>query len=159
MDILLEEHKRFLLLLLKHEVEFMLIGGYAVIYYGYERGTADMDIWLKPTNENRDKFIDAAMEHGISVETAKALKSMDFESAKVLTIGNRPSQIDFLTKVQGLTYDEADKKKRMFPLKDKFIPIIQYNHLIIMKMITGRPQDKIDVDMLQKLNRKPNEEK
>jgi hypothetical protein len=56
MDIMLEEHKKFLLLLLKHKVEFIVIGGYAVIYYGYERSTSDMDIWLKPTNKNRDKF-------------------------------------------------------------------------------------------------------
>jgi hypothetical protein len=49
MDIFLEEHKLFLLLLLKHKVEFILIGGYGVILYGYERGTADMDIWLKPS--------------------------------------------------------------------------------------------------------------
>jgi len=44
MDIMLEEYKRMLLLLVKNEVKFMLIGGYAVIYHGYERLTTDMDI-------------------------------------------------------------------------------------------------------------------
>lgn len=48
MNIFLEEHRKFLFLLIKHHVEFILIGGYAVIIYGYERGTGDMDIWLKP---------------------------------------------------------------------------------------------------------------
>jgi len=43
MDIMLEEYKRMLLLLVKNEVKFMLIGGYAVIYHGYERLTTDMD--------------------------------------------------------------------------------------------------------------------
>ncbi len=47
MNILLEEYKKFLLLLLKHKVEFILIGGYAVIYYGYSRTTGDMDILVK----------------------------------------------------------------------------------------------------------------
>jgi hypothetical protein len=56
MDVMLREHKAFLLLLLKYKVEFILIGGYAVIFYGYERTTADMDIWLRPDNKNRDKF-------------------------------------------------------------------------------------------------------
>jgi len=153
MDILLEEHKRFLWLLLKYKVEFILIGGYAVIYYGYERGTADMDLWLKPTNENRDKFIAAMLEHGISDETTNALQKMDFTTAKVLTIGNKPSQIDFLTKVQGVTYEEADKEKRILPMKDWSIPVIQYHHLITMKMVAGCPQDKVDVDVLQKINK------
>jgi hypothetical protein len=53
----LDEHKAILLQLLKYKVDFMLIGGYAVIYHGYGRTTGDMDIWLKPDNENRDKLI------------------------------------------------------------------------------------------------------
>jgi hypothetical protein len=154
MDILLEEHKKFLLLLLKHQVDFMLIGGYAVIYYGYERGTADMDIWLKPTNENRDKFILALKEHGIGIVYLDEVSKMDFTNAQVLTLGEKPNKIDILTKVQGMLYEDADKEKQLYPLKDTFIPIIQYHHLIITKMITGRPQDKADVDVLQKINRK-----
>jgi hypothetical protein len=153
MDILLEEHKKFLLLLLKRKVEFMLIGGYAVIYYGYERGTADMDIWLKPTNENRDKFLLALKEHGIGNESLTIASKLDFTKAQVLSLGDKPNKIDILTKVQGLNFEEADKEKKMFPMKDKLVPIIQYHHLIITKMITGRPQDKADVDVLQKINK------
>jgi len=43
----------FLSVLIKYDVEFMLIGGYAVILNGYERTTTDMDIWLNPDNENK----------------------------------------------------------------------------------------------------------
>ena len=39
MDILLPEYKKMLALLIKHKVDFMLIGGYAVILHGYERLT------------------------------------------------------------------------------------------------------------------------
>jgi hypothetical protein len=154
MDILFEGHKKFLLLLLKYKVDFMLIGGYAVIYYGYERGTADMDIWLKPSNDNRDKFILALKEHGIGTEYLDEVSKMDFTNAQVLTLGEKPNKIDILTKVQGMLYEDSDKEKQLHPMKDKFIPIIQYHHLIITKMITGRPQDKADVDVLQKINRK-----
>lgn len=153
MDILFEGHKKFLLLLLKHQVDFILIGGYAVIYYGYERGTADMDIWLNPTNENRDKFILALKEHRIGTKSLNVVSKMDFTNAQVLSLGDKPNKIDILTKVQGLTFEEADKEKKMFPLKDKLIPIIQYHHLIVTKMVTGRPQDKADVDVLQKINK------
>ena len=158
MDFLFEGHKKFLLLLLKCKVEFMLIGGYAVIYYGYERGTADMDIWLKPTNENRDKFILALKELGISNEHLNAVSKMDFTNAQVLSLGEKPNKIDILTKIQGVIFEEADKEKQLYPLKNQFIPIIQYRHLIITKMITGRPQDKAGVDVLQKINRKRNSE-
>ncbi len=152
MDIFLEEHKNFLLLLLKHRVEFILIGGYAVIYHGYQRPTGDMDIWLKPDNANREKFIAALREHVIPEKNINTVSKMNFSDAQVMHIGEKPNKIDFLTKVSGLTFDEADKKKVLLPLKDKFVPVVHYHHLIVLKMIAGRPQDKADVDILQKIN-------
>lgn len=153
MNIFLDEHKKFLLLLLKHQVEFILIGGYAVILYGYERGTGDMDIWLKPDNANRDKFIEALAEHGINQDDLASVKKMDFTQVRVMHIGEKPTKIDFLTKVQGLQFSDADTSKKMIPLGDFLIPVIDYDHLIQIKMIAGRPQDKADVDILQKINR------
>jgi len=153
MDIFFESHKQFLILLMEHDVEFMLIGGYAVIHYGYERTTGDMDIWLKPTNENRDKFIKALNTFGINKELLVEVGKMNFEDAHVLHFGERPDKIDFLTKVSGLTYNEADAKKTFLPLKDKLVPVIDFNHLIVLKMIAGRPQDIADVDILQKIHK------
>lgn len=154
MDLFLESHKKFLILLLKHQVEFVLIGGYAVIIYGYERGTSDMDLWLNPTNENKVKFIDALREQGVSEEGLNHLNALDFVGeAKVFHIGEKPNKIDFLTKVQGLKFDDAYEAKKLLPLKEYLIPVIQYEHLILIKMIAGRPQDNADVDILRKINK------
>ncbi|MCF8255466.1 MAG: nucleotidyltransferase [Bacteroidia bacterium] len=157
MDIFLESHKSFLILLLKHRVEFILIGGYAVIIYGYERGTSDMDLWLKPTNENKEKFIVALREYGISEAGIMQLNSIDFaQDVKVFHIGEKPNKIDFLTRVQGLKFEEADNAKKLLPLKEFHIPVIQYEHLILVKMIAGRPQDMADIDVLRKINKDRN---
>ena len=111
-----------------------------------------MDLWLKPSNENRDKFIEALVEHGISEESLNQLKLIDFTGEpRVFNIGEKPHKIDFLTKVQGLKFDEADKSKKMLPFGDKAIPVIQYEHLILVKMIAGRPQDMADIDMLKNI--------
>lgn len=152
MNILLEEYKKFLLLLLKHKVEFILVGGYAVIYHGYARTTGDMDIWLKPNNTNRNKLINALNEYGIIKEDTEILKNIDFNTTQVFHIGKEPTKIDFLTKIQGVSYAEADKEKIYFPLENKKIPIIQYHHLIISKNLSGRTKDKADVEELQKIN-------
>lgn len=152
MDVFLEDHKNFLLLLLKHKVDFLLIGGYAVIYHGYQRPTGDMDIWLKPDNENREKFIAVLREHNIPEKNLAHVHSLDFNNVQVMHIGEKPNKIDFLTKVSGLTFDEAYKKKVFLPLKDKTVPVVHYHHLIVLKMIAGRPQDKADIDILQKIN-------
>lgn len=114
-----------------------------------------MDLWLKPSNENKEKFIDALREHGISEQGLLQLRSLDFAGEpKVFHIGEKPAKIDFLTKVQGLKFDEADKVKKFLPLKEFAVPIIQYEHLILLKMIAGRPQDIADIDILRKINDK-----
>ena len=57
MNFLIEKHKEILIDLINSRVDFLLVGGYAVIYHGYVRTTGDMDVWLKPDNENKLKFI------------------------------------------------------------------------------------------------------
>jgi hypothetical protein len=140
--------------LLNHKVEYLLIGGYAVIYYGYERTTADMDLWLRPNNDNKNILIEALREFGIIEEDLKKLSLVDFTLANAFSIEEKPSRIDFLTAIQGVSYDEADVEKALFPIKNKHIPIIQYHHLITSKMLTGRSKDKADVEELQKINKK-----
>ena len=56
MDIFLKEHKLFLLKLIEHDVIFILIGGHADNFHGYGRPSGDMDIWVKPDNENKIKL-------------------------------------------------------------------------------------------------------
>lgn len=151
MDILLDEYKKLLLLLVKHKVDFMLIGGYAVIYYGYERSTTDMDIWLKPDNNNRDKLIPALKEFGIKSVDLEKLSSADFKTIQFFYFGTRPLRIDFLTKISGVGFEEAAAQANHFPLADKKVPIIHFNHLILSKITNERTQDKADVEELQKI--------
>jgi len=151
MNILLEEYKRLLLLLLKHKVEFILVGGYAVIYYGYARTTGDMDIWLKPDNENKKHFILALRDFGILEDDLNKLQEIDFENAQHFFIGKTPNKIDFMTKLDGVTFSEADRSKNCFPLADQTVPIIQYEHLITNKIMSDRSKDKADVEELKNI--------
>jgi hypothetical protein len=68
---LIKEHREMVLLLIKYKVEFILIGGYTVIYYGYGRTTDDMDIWLKSYSVNKEKFLQVMTELGINDERLK----------------------------------------------------------------------------------------
>jgi len=130
----------------------MLIGGYAVIYYGYERVTSDMDIFLQPNNENRDNLIIALEDFGIENDDLDVLKTKDFSNINFFFVGERPSRVDFLNKINGVSFDEAMEQANHFPLKDKQVPIIQYHHLILSKIMNSREKDKADVEELQKIN-------
>jgi hypothetical protein len=153
MDILIPEFKQLLLLLNKHRVNYMLIGGYAVIYYGYQRNTTDMDIWLKPDNANRDKLVLALKEFGIEPESLKLLSNLNFNEMQFFFFGKKPRRIDFINRINGITYDEAENEVNHFPLQNIQVPIIQYEHLILSKISNERAKDKADVEELQRINK------
>jgi hypothetical protein len=153
MNILIKEHMEMLLRLTKHQVDFIIIGGYAVIYYGYGRSTNDMDIWLKPDNENKKRLIKTFEEIGIIDKNINELSKINFTKPAVFSIGDEPYRIDFLTIVQGVKWDEAILKVKNLSLKDFTVPIIDYRHLITNKMLADRIKDKADIENLQKINR------
>lgn len=153
MEILLPEYKQMLLLLIKHDVKFMLVGGYAVIFHGYERHTTDMDVWLEPENTNRDKLLLALKEFGTNEKSLNGVAKLDFTKITFFQFGKRPRQIDFLTKVVGVSWTEAYPEVAYFPFGNEKIPIIQYYHLVRTKITNDRPQDKADIEMLHKINR------
>lgn len=159
MNIVTKAHRNFLLCLLKADVDFILIGGYAVIYHGYPRLTTDMDIWLKQGNENKQKLLSALDSYGIVKKDIDQVESFDFTNTQSFFIGEKSNRIDLLTNIAGLSYEEADVKKVYFNMKDKKVPVIHYEDLIVNKMLTDRPQDKADVDMLQKIQQERSKNK
>jgi hypothetical protein len=152
MSVLLESHKLFLKKLLEHKVEFLVIGGYAVILYGYERLTTDIDIWLNPDNENRNRFVKAIENFGIKNDDIEKLIELDFTKAQAFHIGEKPEQIDFLTKIAGVRFEKADPEKVLFTIDYLQIPVIHYDHLIANKRASGRTKDLADAEELEKIN-------
>ena len=67
-----QDFRDFLKLLNCHEVEYLLIGGFAVGYHGYPRATGDMDIWIATSPENADKMVSVLREFGFDVPELNA---------------------------------------------------------------------------------------
>jgi hypothetical protein len=137
----------FLELLDNHEVEYLLVGGYAVILHGYARSTGDMDLWVNQTNENYNKLKLVYTNFGAPIFSIE-----DFESDKfdVWSIGVEPRKIEILTKVSGLEFKES-KKNCVYLNFEKFkIPYIDFEDLMKNKITTGRLKDLADVEQLMK---------
>lgn len=145
-------HEKIIGQLLESNVSFLVIGGYAVNYYGYVRPTGDIDIWLKPDEENKTLFLNMLEKAGISNDSRFQIATLDFTSAAAFHIGQEPFRFDFLTKINGVTFDEAWNSRLILQLGDLGLPVISKNHLILSKISTNRTQDKLDVEELQKLS-------
>ncbi|MEO8148139.1 MAG: hypothetical protein ABI723_10900 [Bacteroidia bacterium] len=153
MDIFLKEHKIFLLKLIENNITFILIGGHAVNFHGYGRPTGDMDIWVKPDNDEKLKLVELLRKEGFSEEGINTVSQFDFTKRVVFHFGDYPLRVDFLTFINIIKFDEAYEQKQLLPLGDKLIPVLNLHHLVLSKITTDRPKDKLDIDELQKANR------
>lgn len=61
-----QDFKGFVELLIKNNVEYLIVGGYAVGIHGHPRYTGDLDIWLSLTSENAGKILKCVNEFGFS---------------------------------------------------------------------------------------------
>ena len=157
MNIFLPAHIRILVLFSKYKVNYLLVGGYAVIAHGYPRTTGDMDLWIEPGNENRTRLIQAFSEYGVHPEDLDRLGVLELQKPQVFHIGQVPEKIDFLSRIAGVEWSEAWHRKKTFkhPEEGFDIYLIHLDDLIRSKITTGRLQDKADVENLQKVhNRK-----
>jgi predicted nucleotidyltransferase len=138
--------------LLNYNVQFIVVGGYAVNYYGYRRTTGDIDLLLKPENgNNKSLLLNAFRDLKIEEEVLTELKKLDFENPLVFMDGEEPFRIDFLTKISGVNFDDAWNLREVASFDGLKIPFIHYNHLILSKLSSDRLKDKVDVEELQKL--------
>ncbi len=148
-------HQKFLEQFIRHDVDFILIGGYAVNYHGYIRATGDMDVWLKPDNENKKKVISAFRDLNLHPDDLTKLdESFDFEQVVVFHFGNPPERIDFLTRLPGVVFNDAKQRCVKMPLKEIQIPVLHLDDLIASKLTANRPQDRTDVEILKSIHRK-----
>ena len=51
------DFSEFLRLLDEYQVEYLLVGGYAVGYYGYPRATGDIDLWIATHPDNAERVV------------------------------------------------------------------------------------------------------
>ncbi len=136
----------------KNKVEYIVVGGYAVNFHGYRRTTGDIDLWIKPENGiNKNNIIQSLRNLKVEENILDQLKALDFCKPVVFIDGEEPCKIDFMTYISGVDFNEAWPQKTTSILDGIPIPFIHLKHLIISKITTGRPQDKIDVEQLQKI--------
>ena len=139
----------FLQALNQCEVDYILVGGYAVILHGYERVTADIDIWVRCTGENYNKLFHAFQTFGMPVFDMTLANFLDFEKWDVFRFGRKPVAIDIMTKVKGLDFEEALKKSELRIIDNIAVRLIHYHHLLTAKKEAGRNKDLNDLENLK----------
>ncbi|RME49979.1 MAG: hypothetical protein D6795_10860 [Deltaproteobacteria bacterium] len=143
---LVPDFKNFLKLLHSHRVEYLLIGGYAVGYYGYPRSTGDMDIWISVNPENAKKMVSVLEHFGFSVPNLSA--ELFLEENRVIRMGVPPIRIEILTTISGVTFEECYRERVSGEIDGIEVNLISLEHLKMNKKASGRHKDLDDLEHL-----------
>ena len=143
------DFKELLALFNENEVEYLLVGGYALAIHGHPRYTGDLDIWVLSKTENAEKVLQSLHAFGLG---SLQFQSEDFSTPnQVVQLGYPPLRVDLMTSIDGVDFDEAWKRRKTIELEGLMIPVISKEDLIANKKVTGRYQDLADVEKLSRL--------
>jgi hypothetical protein len=133
----------------KREVEYILVGGIAVILNGYNRTTGDMDVWVNKTTENYEKIVQSFNDFRMPVFDMTREKFLGGEF-DVFSFGRDPVRIDLMTEVKGLSFDDAINTVQYFTERNVTFRFLHVNTLIQAKRASGRHRDLDDIEQLSK---------
>ena len=136
----------------KHEVKYLVIGGYAVSIHGNPRSTKDIDVCIEMSEANALKMVQVINDFGFS--SLKLNKEDFLKKDSITQLGFPPLRIDILNDLDGVPFEKAWQNKKIVSFEDVPVNFIGYNDLIIVKQKAGRLQDLADVDKLIKRNKK-----
>lgn len=138
-----------------NKVKYLTIGGFAVSIYGYGRNTGDIDLFIEDSIENRENLRDALKKAGIG--DFENIKTMQFIPGWTDITLNFNLRLDIMTSVKGLensTFEQLLDKAYITKINDIPVYFLDYENLIKAKKATNRPKDILDIEELEKINKK-----
>ncbi|MFH1371096.1 MAG: hypothetical protein ABII09_07420 [Planctomycetota bacterium] len=140
------DFKEFLKLLNANNVEYLLIGGYAVGYYGYPRATADMDIWIAMNPANADRVVAVLKEFGFNQPDLSS--NLFLKEKQIIRMGTPPVRIEIATTISGVNFSDCFSQRVVAEIDGVQTNLISLPHLKANKKASGRHQDIADIEHL-----------
>jgi len=141
-----QDFKELLGLLNKHEVEYVIVGGYALAFHGAPRYTGDMDILVKADRQNAERILAALDDFGFG---ELELSIADFEGPNfVVQLGVAPVRVDIITSLSGVSWEQAYSNRMEGKYGKVCVSYIGREQFVTNKRSVGRKRDLADLEAL-----------
>lgn len=153
---MLNQHFReFIELLEKNNVQYLIVGGYAVGLHGFPRYTGDIDVFIALNEKNARCILKSFRDFGFG---DLGLEEQDFlEEEVVVEIGRAPMKIQVLTGIDGVTFHECWEERYVVDVSGLKIPFIGFESLLRNKEASPRAKDRIDLEELKRIKQEQDE--
>jgi|SRR5579864_2220720 predicted nucleotidyltransferase len=137
-------YKELLQLLNEFEVEYLIVGGFAVMKYGEPRYTKDLDVWVHNSPQNSRKLVGALKKFGTPLEN-DGITAETFTRQVVYQIGIAPVRIDILTEITAVEFSDAWRRRVAGTFFGVPVHFISLEDLVTNKRALGRSSDLNDL--------------
>ena len=143
-----KDMKELIELFERFHVEYALVGGFAVNYYGYVRTTQDIDLLINPSQKNAERIVGALAVFGFG--NAEIPQDYFERAGSAIHLGVEPNRIDILTHLVSVSNEQIFSHIKKVSVEGILIPIISRDDLIEVKRKSERFKDKADAEELEK---------
>src|ERR1700710_1004504 len=140
------DFREFLQLLNAHQIEYLLVGGYAVGYHGYPRATVDMDIWIGKGPSTATKMVAVLQEFGFDVPNLSA--DLFLREDQIVRMGVPPIRLEIFTSIPGVRFEEGYPARVVDAIDGVRVNLINLQDLKTNKKASGRNKDLADLENL-----------
>ena len=140
------EFKEFLRYLNEENVEYLVIGGYAVSFHGFSRFTAGIDVWIALDQSNVARVVKALERFGFV--HGEASEGLFLKPGNIVRIGMPPMRIEIMNQIDGLNFESSYQAREMVRVDGVELPMISKDDLIINKRASNRQKDRADLEGL-----------
>jgi predicted nucleotidyltransferase len=142
-------------------VDYMLVGGVAVNFYGIPRMTYDLDLMIALNPRNILKLLSRLGEWGYKPRVPVDSRELADEKKREIWIRERPmkdfsfyhekeaiGEIDVLIDLP-MPYEDLRDRARVFDIEGIQVPVVSVQDLIDLKLRAGWQQDLSDAEHLK----------
>ncbi|OGW14566.1 MAG: hypothetical protein A3G93_07620 [Nitrospinae bacterium RIFCSPLOWO2_12_FULL_45_22] len=140
------DFRDFLRLLNSHDVEYLVVDGYAVGYHGYPRATGDLDIWIAVSEANAEKTAKTLRDFGMLER--EVTKDLFTEKGRVIRMGVPPVRIEVITTASGIDFHQCYTRREIIEIDGIPVNFIALDDLKANKRACGRHKDLEDLQHL-----------
>jgi len=140
------DFKEFLKLLHGARVKYLLVGGYAVGFYGYPRATMDMDVWIAVHPDNAAKISAVMRSFGFPAESVPP--EIFLREGEMVRLGVAPVRLEILNKISGVKFQDCWRRRRRVRIDGIIVNLIGLTDLRRNKRASGRHKDLDDLSHL-----------
>jgi predicted nucleotidyltransferase len=147
-----DDFREFLKLLNLNGVEYLVVGGYAVVHYGVHRITEVMDVWVAVSPENAQRLVATTEAFGFGAGTVSP--SLFLAKDQIIRFGVPPLRLEILTTISGVDFVECYPRRTQTVIDGVDVSFIHLDDLKTNKAASGRSKDRSDLRKLKSRGRK-----